>query len=595
MSRRALAVIILCILCVTTGILFPGYCQAPPAPAAAGASEKVPAAPVPASATPVAEEVVLSLPKEQGPATLTVRLQEGIKPPTPWQPAWPALKGPFVATGKKNEYAAPAAVDMATLRRWDNPGPASGRLYWPDRFAAPKPGTVVRLPQPPVFPLQLRYDLSHCPVQMPLPFPIDPYKSLMLIRTGVVNDSRRTWEPATAAGTKDGAWTFHHLMSAIANESVTGVAPGTLVQNWLESFTVDQHPDGPSGGVAPARNAQLVNTVLSKWPKLNGGSMLDTTQSPFRLLAIVNRLDLRLSSAWGHSDTRRAELRFVFCYVEQQGQPEPGMERDFLVIVEFGVPLPTFTEVRNYALKWANLSRPELSEADLCAELAGITEGIVHAYAAPHRSNGSNLNHVRTEDMYFAQSGQPWDMREFILDPASHVLKTNPLDMTPDFSWANPLSPDTIYCSTTMRKWIQGNSTAILSGLYELPDELDVTTPTGTSPRRLRGAVALDTYQNWFSLPVTQPCAPAPRLAFIRNTCSGCHSKGTWTPENEPSWQFEFMRQIDGRPAAAAATLSDFLKDTDLPRRVEALQSIIKADPILPIEEFFQAQINPAG
>ncbi len=594
MAHRIFDIINLCILSVTTGILLNGCGDTPAAPTAAKGGENLPAPLVPADATPVAEEAVLKLDSEHGPASLTVRLRDGIKPSAPWRPEWPAVKGPFTATSGKNEYTAPVDVDYATVRRWDtSPLPPDEMRYWESRFAKPQPYSLVPLPKTPQWPLKLTYDAAHRVRQLPFPFPIVAEKSLLLTMTDVVNNPQLTWEPSNpSVGNRDGAWTFHHLMSAIANESVTGVAPGTLVRNWLQSLTVPQYPDGPSGGVAPARNAELINTVLSCWPKLKGTDMLDTSQSPFRLLAIVNRLDLRLSTAWGNINNHRAELRFVFCYVEQQGQPEPGMQRDFLAIVEFGVPLNNFTGVRNYALKWANLSRPGLSSVDLCAKLSFITEDIVQAYAAPGRPNGSNLNHLRTEDMYFAPQGQPWDMREFILDAGSHQFKTNPLNMTPDFSWADPDSPNTVYYSTTMRKWIQANSPVILSGLYELPYQIDVTTPSGTSPKRLRGAVALDGYQNWFSFPTTQPCSAETRLAFIRNTCNGCHSSGNWTPENEPTWSFAFMRQINGRPAAAPATLSDFLNDTDLPRRLELLRSIVEADPILPIGEFFQHQVT---
>ena len=98
-----------------------------------------------------------------------------------------------------------------------------------------------------------------------------------------------------------GAWTFGRLMTEMANEPATGIRPGDFVEQWIQQWTVDLTINSFTVFNRAAR-AQL---FLDNWPRLPDGQ-LDLAQAPFRLLAIVNRLDLRGSTLYGSSDAGEA-------------------------------------------------------------------------------------------------------------------------------------------------------------------------------------------------------------------------------------------------------------------------------------------------
>jgi len=111
-------------------------------------------------------------------------------------------------------------------------------------------------------------------------------RSLVITAPGVLNDSTRTWDPCTGAGNPNGVWTFKHLMTEMANQPLTGIAPPTFTEQWLKHWTFNPSINGWS---VPARPA-ITTKLLNSWPRVNNA--LDLTRSPFKLVAIVNRPDL---------------------------------------------------------------------------------------------------------------------------------------------------------------------------------------------------------------------------------------------------------------------------------------------------------------
>jgi len=129
-------------------------------------------------------------------------------------------------------------------------------------------------------------------------------KSLFIRDPAVVLDPARTWDPCTGAGTQGGVWTFAHLVREMANGS--GSTPEDFVKNWLSNwlntYTVN-------GDTVPLRT-QMFNQVIQPWAVASGVTAtlvtnpttgvksvtltgpLDLDIAPFRLLGIVNRIDL---------------------------------------------------------------------------------------------------------------------------------------------------------------------------------------------------------------------------------------------------------------------------------------------------------------
>jgi hypothetical protein len=122
---------------------------------------------------------------------------------------------------------------------------------------------------------------------------IDPNlnsRSLMINDPVVVKDPARTFDVCTGTGTPMGKWTFGHLMTEMANQSATSISPSDFARQWLAKWettqTVNTFP-------IPAR-AQITASIINPWLTASGNTgQLDLAKAPFRLLAIVNRVDLR--------------------------------------------------------------------------------------------------------------------------------------------------------------------------------------------------------------------------------------------------------------------------------------------------------------
>ena len=124
---------------------------------------------------------------------------------------------------------------------------------------------------------------------------------LVITALSVVEDPVRT-----APG---GAWSFGTLMRAMAGDQ----DPSTLVRNWLKTWARRRRSTALT---LPARPAML-SKVLGPWETRSGGSSqpLDFSKAPFRLLAIMNRMDLR------NPGVQAGEGRFVFGVLDPAGQP----------------------------------------------------------------------------------------------------------------------------------------------------------------------------------------------------------------------------------------------------------------------------------
>jgi hypothetical protein len=368
-----------------------------------------------------------------------------------------------------------------------------------------------------------------------------PNESLFITDTNVVDDTLRTFDPCTGAGTPMGKWTFGYLMTQMANTPVTGVDPSDFVLNWLQTWETSQPVNGFT---VPARTA--ITTLINNWPT-NGNGKLDLSQAPMKLSAIVNRIDLAANSAYG--PVSGAEGRFVFTVMGGGGTNSSGFGGGtnssgfggtnasgsggcspelFTVIVEYGVPATNCETIQSWAQQWLNLQDFTLGSTQYNAALEAITDQFTAANANPAKPNGSALDQLRTDEIQLGlQQGLPWELREFQIG-TNQQLNEVTVKQTPEKE-ENPPGPMCYYQNGTnnaaLVQWINQNQTEVTNNTYTVPD--DLTNPPGGP---FLGGSAPNNIDFWNATPNTTSInLEAARHQFSLNTCNGCHGAETGT------------------------------------------------------------------
>jgi hypothetical protein len=362
---------------------------------------------------------------------------------------------------------------------------------------------------------------------------IDRPAELAITALSVVEDPART-----APG---GAWHFGTLARAMAG----GQDPSTLVRTWLKTWTTAQTVNGLT---IPART-QMMTRVLGPWEQKSGGASrpLDFNHAPFRLLAIMNRMDLR------QAGVQAGEGRFVFGVLDASGNP-----LEFTVILEYALPGGTPEAIQRWARDWHELGQLGLSNPGYNAKLQALTDRFAKGGVMAGRPFGNALNQVRTNEV---ELGEPWEMREFNL--ADTGLRPATVKLTPDLGFEN---------SNTLGDFIRANQAAILEERHVVPESL--------SGMRFLGAAAKVPENFFWRAPGV---ASEARHKFSLNTCNGCHSRETGT---------EFTH-VAPRTAGHASVLSSFLRGgtvfdpltqvtrgfDDLARRAQDLSALVCGVP----------------
>ena len=307
-------------------------------------------------------------------------------------------------------------------------------------------------------------------------------RSLMITDPSVLTDPARTFEPCTNTGTPMGAWTFGALMKNMAGPT----DPADFAQHWVDTMTqasvANTFPIAPGSRVA----------ALQAWPR-DAHNKLDLAKAPFRLMAIVNRIDLVGNVSYG--SVGGAEARFIFRLLD------PGCVDSvfqFNVILEYGVPIDSCIAIQDWAEKWLKLGTIALGSATFDPELQKLTDVFTAPNADPTHPNGSAIDRIRTNE----DVGGPWRLREY------HVLNDGffhsfPVAQTPQKSQFNN--------TATLGNWLLAN-----------PQPAEVPVLLGSV--RFQGGSAT----NEFHLPWTAPLATNAAIHdFALNTCDGCHGPET--------------------------------------------------------------------
>ena len=409
-------------------------------------------------------------------------------------------------------------------------------------------------------------------------------KSLFITDVAVVKDVTRTYDPVTNIGDPGGAWTFGTLMHNINNGFHPQGTRGLLkdfVRHWVYAQNVNGMTIAPRGFVMDnligpwlrkANNDPGLSVTLSNWEQIwdNAAEVDLRKYAPFRLSAIVNRMDVRGNSAYSPDSHGTGETRFIFSLIDpftgaipiNPNQTAAAQQdgvglvdwRGLNVIFEYNNVQDTRCEARDHALQWLNLSDPALEfgtpgvDNAYKVALQAITDQVTSANAAPERTNGSAIARIRTNEKVFAPfegqgtSEEIWErqdreFRQLELDPGTHALVPVPLTNTPPHTANHVLNIDEDYSSASvpvtnadLLNWIYaGNRQRVLHGNFNLP----TTLLAGSGIVRREQAQYFDfqpaLFQSIGGYPADVPSIEAKmiRHQFSLNTCAGCHAGET--------------------------------------------------------------------
>ena len=292
--------------------------------------------------------------------------------------------------------------------------------------------------------------------------------SLFITDLSVVEDPARTFNVVSGTGNPSGVWTFSTMISNMANFSMTGIHPKDLMHSWFMNYV---NPVVVNGQTISERR-QIINLFIAPWflkigivPNLSSvtasnwdslwniapeSALLKT--APFKLMAIVNRLDLRGNSGYAGSFNNAGETRFIFTLIDPNkgdsagtrglgnnglitGMPPLQVGNEFgganlidwkgmNVIFEYGNTEKNLCDLVKFANEWVNLSTMTLGSATYNTALEAITRTVIDANAAPGKINGSAINRVRTNERIFDTASpidiptwelSDWEFRQFEL------------------------------------------------------------------------------------------------------------------------------------------------------------------------------------
>ena len=362
---------------------------------------------------------------------------------------------------------------------------------------------------------------------------VDPVKELFITDVSVVDDClRTTWGPCIGtpvAPATQGAWTFGARIASIAG-TTNAATLSTFTINWLNQWAVAQTINGDT---VPARpNVQTL--IIDPWLAASGSkTTLDMKKAPFRLLAIVARLDLRENAGYSGGSSA-GEGRFIYDLLDANGNTT-----NFLVIFEYGLDAADCNAVLKWANAWHGLGAFSFGPS-YNAALQSVTDGFATIGASPGKLNGSAINQVRTNDFHLLRL---WELREFKLSALTVSGSPSPLVQ----ATVAQTPARSRHQTTAVSTFVNANETAILAHQHIVPlSWAGAPFKGGAAPHNLDlgwdGPTPICTT-------ITNPQA---RHAFSLDTCSGCHGLETATG----------FLQVRPRPAGSPSGLSGFLTGT---------------------------------
>lgn len=348
---------------------------------------------------------------------------------------------------------------------------------------------------------------------------VDTSAQLMITDLRVVEDPLRT-DPLNG---DLAAWSFRYLIEQMAGDQ----DPADFVMRWLTQWETEQTINGHT----VAARAAIRENVIAPWLQASGGGQLDLNLAPFKLLAIVNRMDLRQHTAEGKVATA-GEGRFVFGVLDQDGAPLPALAGPaaggFTVIFEYELPAKNMRQLRDWTHAWRALGDYRPGSENYKAALEQVTRRFTERDDKLGKVNGSPLNQIRSNEIALAPS---WELREFVLDYNSGHLRQNTVAVSPD--------PISLNGTPMLANLINANEDALIRGDFDLMPNwfagaslAGPFTPDHFADLEQRTFTMHDLFQGlFFDIPwsASDINNNEARHHFALNTCNGCHRDETST------------------------------------------------------------------
>ncbi|HEY6977786.1 MAG TPA: choice-of-anchor X domain-containing protein [Chitinophagaceae bacterium] len=359
----------------------------------------------------------------------------------------------------------------------------------------------------------------------------------------VVEDPTRTWNSCTQKGNINGPWTFNTIMRQLASKDPSHIATDAqvsdFVKNWLSNWASTRIVNGDTVAARTTVNGKILSPWLTK--SKNAGAptgQLDMRFAPFKLLAIVNRFDLRDGGVHGIPGSAVGEGRFVFGLINSTCDAALKMG----VILEFGVNKPnTCDAIKAWAQQWFALKNMTVGSSQYNQALQNITAQFALCGTNPGKPNQSSLDQLRTNEQTLSTATPGiWEMREFILDPSKNgFLKQNTVAQNPADKYCAQVNNASVQ---RLVAYVNQNSKTIKRDSFEVPltwqgfpflggaaklinpTTGDVAFPTGQPPKPFHWDGTNDSTNR--AIFIRNNSA---RFNFSLQTCWGCHGGETQT------------------------------------------------------------------
>jgi len=321
---------------------------------------------------------------------------------------------------------------------------------------------------------------------------IDRWKELLVVNRSVLMDRRARNDIAGAP------WSFRTRLEELAGSAT---AASALASAWFEQWKTVTSVGVDLAPVTP--RPKVDDVLLTPWRSLGGygATELPLASAPFRLIAIVNRIDLR-SDALACSGGA-GELRFVYAVTNPTTKAALAMT----VIVE--IPYPATRTPQEWAKAWHALGEVPFGDA-YNEKLATLTSAVT-------KDAKPDTWLVRTNEIAFGGDALklPWEMREFALENGR--LTQQALTATPRIE---------LNRSPSLIAWAKENKKAVVDGSYVLPSAFQA----GAAPIQ----------NSWFTwdMPGLESTT---QKALSLGTCNGCHGGAT----SENSLRFQHISAPD--------------------------------------------------